>query len=190
MTELHTRLRPVIDAVEARRESGAFVVLAMDGMAAAGKTTAAKLLSELWSATVVHMDDFFLPPALRTAERLSQPGGNVHYERFGSEVLPALTRGTAFSYRPFLCASMSYGSEIAVPASPVIIVEGAYALHPVFGNYAHVTAFFAVEPEEQKRRILQRSPEKWEDFRTRWIPMETTYHEAFQIREKADIVVQ
>lgn len=190
MTELHARLRPVIDAVETRRSSGAFVVLAMDGMAAAGKTTAAALLSELWGATVVHMDDFFLPPALRTAQRLSQPGGNIHYERFGSEVLPALTRGAEFSYRPFLCSSMAYGPAIAVPAADVVIVEGAYAMHPVFRDYAHVTAFFAVEPEEQKRRILRRSPDRWEDFRTRWIPMETAYHKAFHIPQKADIIVQ
>ena len=36
------------------------------------------------------MDDFFLPPALRTPERRSEPGGNVHYERFLTEVLPNL----------------------------------------------------------------------------------------------------
>ena len=189
MTELQTRLRPVIDAVEARRASGAFVVRSMDGMAAAGKTTAAKLLSALWDAPVVHMDDFFLPPALRTPERLSQPGGNVHYERFSEEVLPALTRGEAFSYRPFSCASMSYAPAIAVPKSGVTIVEGAYAMHPAFGDYAHVTAFFAIEPEEQKRRILLREAGKWEDFRTRWIPMEAAYHAAFQIKEKADVVL-
>ena len=32
------------------------------------------------------MDDFFLPMELRTAERLEEPGGNVHYERFSAEV--------------------------------------------------------------------------------------------------------
>lgn len=189
MTELHTRLRPLVDAVEARRDGGAFVVVSMDGMAAAGKTTAAEYLSALWDAPVMHMDDFFLPPALRSPERLSQPGGNVHYERFAAEVLPALARGEAFSYRPFSCASMSYAPAIAIPASSAVIVEGAYAMHPAFGDYAHVTAFFAVEPEEQKRRILRRSPEKWEDFRTRWIPMEAAYHAAFQIKEKADVVL-
>ena len=189
MTELQTRLRPLIDAVEARRASGAFVVLSMDGMAAAGKTTAAEYLSALWDAPVVHMDNFFLPPALRTPERLSQPGGNIHYERFSEEVLPALIRGETFSYRPFSCASMSYAPATAIPKSDVVIVEGAYAMHPAFGDYAHVTAFFAIEPEEQKRRILRRDPEKWEDFRTRWIPMEAAYHEAFQIKKNADVVV-
>ena len=56
--------------------------LAIDGRAAAGKSTAAALLAAALGAGVVHMDDFFLPAALRTPQRLSEPGGNVHYERF------------------------------------------------------------------------------------------------------------
>ena len=55
------------------------VVVAIDGMAASGKTTAAEQLTEQLGGEVIHMDDFFLPPEMRTEERLSQPGGNVHY---------------------------------------------------------------------------------------------------------------
>ena len=51
------------------------VVIALDGRAASGKSTAAAILSEALGAGVVAMDDFFLPPELRTPERLSQPGG-------------------------------------------------------------------------------------------------------------------
>ena len=50
--------------------------------------------------------------------------------------------------------------------------------------------FSDVVPEEQKRRILSRDgAAAWEQFRTRWIPMEERYFEAFSIREKADIVL-
>lgn len=184
------KLDPIIRAVATRIAEKSRVILAMDGMAAAGKTTAAETLAALWQAPVVHMDDFFLPAALRTPERLAQPGGNVHYERFKSEVLPALATGEAFSYRPFLCSAMAYGESIYIPAAAVIIVEGAYALHPVLGPYADVTAFFSVSPPEQERRIRARSGSRWEDFRTRWIPMEAAYHRAFSIPEKADIIIQ
>lgn len=180
----------MIAAVEALRERRPRVVLAIDGMAAAGKTTAAAALSARWGAPVVHMDDFFLPPALRTPERLAEPGGNVHYERFVEEVLPGLASGGAFSYRVFRCSVMALDGRAHIPAAPVVIVEGAYALHPAFGGYADVTAFFAVDPAEQKRRVIARSgEEKWEDFRTRWIPMENAYHAAFGTRERADIVL-
>ncbi len=184
-------LRPLLDAIGAALEKRPRVVLAVDGMAAAGKTTAAALLSGRFGAPVVHMDDFFLPAALRTAERLAEPGGNVHYERFREEALAPLLRGEAFSYRLFRCDIMDYDGAAPIAAAPVVIVEGAYAMHPRFGDYADVTAFFAVSPAEQKRRILARSGEaKWPAFRDRWIPMENAYHAAFGTRERADVVIE
>ena len=70
-------------------------VIALDGRAAAGKSTLAAALAETLQAAVIHMDDFFLPPALRTPQRLDRPGGNIHYERFAEEVLPRLRGGQA-----------------------------------------------------------------------------------------------
>ena len=183
-------LCPLIEAAEAVIAEKGRAVIAIDGMAAAGKTTAAAFLSDLWGAPVVHMDDFFLPLPLRAPERLSEPGGNVHYERFAQEVLPGLISGEAFSYRLFRCSVMDFDGEAKIAAAPIVIVEGAYAMHPRFGDYADVTAFFSVPPEEQKRRILARNgPEKWPDFRDRWIPMENAYHAAFDTRARAGIVL-
>lgn len=184
-------LQGIIEAVETRMQAGERVLLAIDGMAAAGKTTAAGLLSRRWDAPVVHMDDFFLPPALRTEARLAEPGGNVHYERFQAEVLAPLSAGGPFSYRRFRCSLMAYDGAAPVSDSPVVMVEGAYALHPRFGDYADVTAFFAVSPALQKRRIIHRGgTAAWEAFQSRWIPMENTYHAAFGIRERAQLVVE
>ena len=71
--------------------------VAIDGGSASGKTTLANRLGQELGCPVVHMDDFFLPPMLRSDDRLNQPGGNVHYERFAAEVLPGLKNifGTA-----------------------------------------------------------------------------------------------
>lgn len=66
------------------------LILGIDGMCGAGKTSLAAFLSERYSCSVVHADDFFLPPELRTAERLSEPGGNIHYERLMEEVIRPL----------------------------------------------------------------------------------------------------
>lgn len=183
-------LAPVIEAVESLSGMKRPVVLAIDGMSAAGKTAASRALAARWGAAVVHMDDFFLPPELRTPARLAEPGGNVHYERFAAEVLPFLRAGAPFSYRIFDCSVLDFRGEAFVPAAPVVIVEGAYALHPRFGRYADVTVFFAVDPAEQERRIRARNgPDGWPAFRDRWIPMENACHTAFRIRETADIVL-
>ena len=165
-------------------------VVAIDGRAASGKTTRSALLSTVLDAPVVHMDDFFLPPALRTADRLAQPGGNVDYERFAQEVVPGLLSGEAFTYRIFDCSEMDFAGVREIPAAPVRIVEGSYAHHPALGDYADLRVFTSVDEEEQLARILRRNGEQMlEMFRTRWIPMEETYFTHFGIREKANMVL-
>ena len=91
-------------------------------MAAAGKTTAALMLQQKIAAErgltsakeieqkikIIHMDDFFLPPKLRTEARLNEPGGNVHYERFMEEVVMKLRSEECFEYRIFDCHVMDY----------------------------------------------------------------------------------
>ena len=165
-------------------------VIAIDGRAASGKTTKAALLSAMLNAPVIHMDDFFLPPLLRTPERLALPGGNVHYERFAEEVVPSLKSGKAFAYRIFDCGQMDFAGFREIPAAPIRIVEGSYAHHPALGDYADLRVFTSVDEQEQMARILRRNGEKMaEMFRSRWIPMEEKYFASFGIREKADVVL-
>lgn len=152
-------------------------IIAVDGRSAAGKTTLAAELSTVLGCGVVHMDDFFLPPEMRTPERLSQPGGNVDRERFAAEVLPFL--GAEFEYGAFSCSNGCIDRKVHVPAGRVII-EGAYSMHPAFGEYFDFGIFADISPELQKQRIIARSgEEKWEQFREKWIPMEELYHSTF-----------
>ena len=137
-----------------------------------------------------HMDDFFLPMELRTYERLSQPGGNVHYERFCEEVLPYLESSAAFSYRIFDCSKVDYSGERMIENKPIRIVEGSYSHHPKFGGYADLFVFSDVDAEEQLRRIcLRNGEEKAQMFAKKWIPMEERYFAAFEIKKHTDDVI-
>ena len=185
---VNARFMCILPLIEHLHRSPDVRVIAIDGRAASGKTTKAGLLSAVLDAPVIHMDDFFLPPALRTQERLAQPGGNVHYERFAEEVVPFLRTGEAFSYRIFDCGQMDFGGMQEIPARPIRIVEGSYAHHPALGNYSDLRVFTNVDEKEQMVRILHRNGERMaEMFRTRWIPMEEAYFSAFGIREKAEM---
>lgn len=180
------RLLPILERA-AKAKSG---VIILEGRAASGKSTMANQLSAILEAPIIRMDDFFLPPVLRTPERFAQPGGNVHYERFTEEVLPYLRSSSPFSYRRFDCGSMDYQGEFAVPAASWRIVEGSYSLHPDFGQYGTITVFSHVSPEEQMARILNRNgAELAKIFKERWIPLEETYFETFHIKESADLVL-
>ncbi|MBQ8837231.1 MAG: ECF transporter S component [Clostridia bacterium] len=182
----YARLIPILQKITADTH-----VIALDGRAASGKTTAAGLLSSVLDAPVVHMDDFFLPPALRTPERFLTPGNNVHHERFAKEVLPHLNSKDAFSYRIFDCGTMDYGEYREVKSADIRIVEGAYSLHPAFGCYADVKVFFDVEKGEQMRRIVTRNGKDMAQmFEKRWIPLEEEYYNAYNIEEKADVIVK
>ena len=53
-----------------------------------------------------------------------------------------------------------------------------------------VTVFLSVDEEEQLRRIARRAPEKLQAFVDRWIPLEKNYFEAYDIKDRADIVLE
>ena len=86
-TELFTKIEKLM-------QKKSFVSIAIDGGAASGKTTLAKVLSEKYHAPVIHMDDFFLRPEQRTPERFAEPGGNLDRERFLREVVPYITHAS------------------------------------------------------------------------------------------------
>lgn len=166
------------------------LIIAIDGRAASGKTTLAEALTAALGAPAVHMDDFFLPADLRSEARYAEPGGNVHYERFAEEVLPYLRGAESFGYRIFDCTYMDYRGRRRIPAAPCRIVEGAYSLHPKFGDYAGLTVFSDISRERQTARIAARDgSDRLKDFRERWIPLEEKYFSAFGIRDGADIVL-
>lgn len=188
--EQQTVLRRITEAVQDRRNGGSPFVIAIDGRSAAGKTTLAALLAEQLSAAVIHMDDFFLPMELRTPERLAEPGGNLHRERFVKEVLMHLGAKKTFGYRRFDCGRMDYGEQIMIPAAECYIIEGAYSCQPAFGEYMDLRVFCDITPRLQKERILARNGEEgWRRFAECWIPMEERYFAAMPVAEKADITI-
>ena len=166
-------------------------IIAIDGRCAAGKTTlAARLVKEL-GGDVIHMDDFFLPPALRTQERRSEPGGNVHYERFLTEVMPKLASGQAFSYQRFDCSRMAPGDWLPVQNNGFVFVEGAYSCHPVLGEYMDRKVFLDIDHETQTERIRTRNGEDiLQDFLQLWIPLEEAYFQAFSLEENTDYIIK
>lgn len=166
-------------------------IIAIDGRAASGKTTLAGQLKIILNAQIIHMDDFFLPPEMRTAVRLEEAGGNVHYERFKEEVLTSLTENKAFSYRIFDCKKNRFNGSRMIWKSQWTIVEGAYSTHPKFGKYADLTVFYDISPEEQMRRIYERNGAKAaKTFQNKWIPLEENYIRSFNIKNKADLILQ
>lgn len=184
------QLAPLLGEADDRLAQDGRALIVVDGPCAAGKTTLAACLEQLYHTQPLSLDDFFLPPHMRTADRLSQPGGNVHYERFLTEVLRPLAAGEFFSFHRFSCRTGQLEEQPHIPA-PVTVIEGSYSHHPAFNQLYQslhaIRLWLDVGEEEQLCRLQSRNPEMLQMFRTRWIPLEKTYREAYHIREKADL---
>jgi len=171
------------------------ITAAIDGRCGSGKTTLAAELKEVFDCNIISADDFFLPMNLRTAERLAEAGGNIHYERFVDEVVSSLKSGNPIGtidpieYGVFDCSTMTISHTKRIHPKPVTIIEGVYSLHPAFGDIYDVKIFCDVDTELQKARIIARNgSEMYMKFESMWIPMEEKYFEASNVKARCDYV--
>ena len=182
---------PLKERILARLEAGESVLLGIDGPCAAGKTTLAGLLQAEFSCTVLHMDDFFLPPERKTKARLEMPGGNVDWERFYEEVLQRLSRGARqVTYRPYSCQSGALLPPVTAVQTPLTVVEGSYSLHPELRPCYGLTCMLRVSPEVQLDRLRRRDPALLDLFVQQWIPLEERYFSAFDLYRQCDLCLE
>lgn len=186
MKQQYEELLSKIDELTAKSNA----IVAIEGGSASGKTTLAKMLSDVYDCTVFHMDDFFLRPEQRTKERYEEAGGNVDRERFLSEVLIPLKNGEQIKYRKFDCSSMTLTDEQSVTPKKLTVVEGAYSMHPELAEYYDLSVFLEISPELQRERILRRNGEKMAArFFNEWIPLEEKYFSLTDAKNRCDILV-
>ncbi len=163
------------------------IVIAIDGMCASGKTTLALMLQKIFGARVIHMDDFFLTDQIKTPKRLLEIGGNIDYDRFKEEIIMNL--GKDITYKPYNCHHHTFDQEKVLPQSAITIIEGAYALHPKFGEYYDYAIFMMVSSDQQILRIKLRNGEELAKvFKDHWIKLENDYFEKFDIASRCNII--
>lgn len=181
---------PVRALMERTLAQRPFALVAIDGQCGSGKSALATELATRYDGQVVHMDDFFLPPDLRTAERLAQPGGNVDVERFLAQVMRPLVAGQKARYQRYDCATGQRLDQPQVSPRGLVIIEGAYSLHPMLRDAYQAAVGLAVAPTAQQARIcLREGDEKWPDFAQRWIPLEQRYLTETGVWARCDVVI-
>ena len=168
-------------------------LVAIDGMAASGKTTLANALCRrLPSCAVIHMDDFTVPFEDRYPGYFEDTLSNADLFRFDREVLSPLERGEAACYRPYRCHPVpGFGDPVAIPSDcAVVIVEGAYCLHPDLFDRFDLRVLSLIDEEMQRKRILKRNgPEQLQRFESLWIPMEKRHIAARRLKETCDLII-
>ncbi len=181
-------LSPLHEAIQTLMQKKDQVLVAIDGPCASGKSTLAAQLGEFYTAPVIHMDDFFLPPEMRTEERLSQSGGNVDSDRFLSEILLPLSQQKPAVFRPWRCKLGEFGDAITVNPSPRVIVEGAYAMRPDLREFYDLRVFLTAPLPLRLSRLEERNGlGDLEVFQNRWIPLENAYFEGCSVEKHCHI---
>lgn len=166
------------------------LLVAIDGRCCAGKTTLGNYLKDKYfDCNIFHTDDFFLQPFQRTEERFNETGGNVDYERFKSEVLDKILNKERVLYKPYNCRKQKTESGYFITPKRLNIIEGAYCMHPYFGDCYDLKIFADIEQGEQLKRIENRNGEYMlEKFKDEWIPKEEAYFKEFNIKEQCDLI--
>jgi len=166
------------------------MMITIDGPCASGKTTLAAGLAEILHAAVVHTDDYVIPHAQKTAERLAVPGGNCDADRLVREVAAPWKRGEPVITRRYDCRRDLLLPEERLPDCRVLILEGSYCNLPAIREYADVRFFVNTSPETRMERLKKReSPQSLQMFYDRWIPLEDRYFEAYGLPDRDCIIL-
>ena len=184
-------LIPLFSAIDkALAENTKNIIVAIDGGSASGKTTLGSFLEKIYDCNIFHVDDFFLRPEQRTAERFAEAGGNFDRERFLEEILLPLSKSQNVNYRRFDCSTQSLSMPLTVPTKRLTIIEGAYSMHSSLAHLYDLSVYIDIDAETQRERILKRnSPQLAQRFFNEWIPLELEYFSKMKVRERCDISI-
>lgn len=186
VSRLESRIRPLLD-------QKARVIVAIDGMAASGKTTLSAALAACFSScAVVHMDDFTIPFEDRFPGYFDAQLSNTDIARFDREVLSPLLAGRAACYQPYAChPEPGFLPPVHIAQDVrLVIIEGAYCLHPALSARYDLRVLCTVSPDVQRRRILARNGSaQLERFMSLWIPMENRHIAAHNLTSQCDLAL-
>ena len=184
-------LLPALAAIAEQEKTGRRILITLDGPCASGKTTMAERIAGVTGAAVLHTDDFVVPHAQKTAERLAQPGGNCDWERLTAEVLLPWKEGRPGCLRRYDCGSNRLLPPEALPGAPLLLLEGCYANLPAIRGLADVRLFLDAPESLRLERLRRReSPASLQRFMDRWIPLENAYLEAFRLPDPGCIPIR
>ncbi len=160
------------------------LLIGIDGVGGAGKTTLAEYLKEnLADVSIVQLDDFY-SPELNRADR----------NQVLEQVLLPLERNTDAKYQIFDWRSNTLTDWYTIKPGGIVIVEGVSAIHSDFAEKYDFRIWISCSPELGFYRGIERdkirdgvdNTDKW---RTIWMPQEKEYVESQQPQLRADYIL-
>ncbi|WP_198954598.1 uridine kinase [Kineosporia sp. R_H_3] len=170
--------------VAALPTTAAPVVVGVDGPSGAGKTTFADLLArglgEGTAVPVVHLDDLYP----------GWDGLDAVVPRLVDGVLAPLASGRPAGYRRWDWAAGTDGAAVAVPAAPLLVVEGAGCGARACAPYLSLLVWLDGPPAWRRERALARDGATYAPYWERWAAQERAHFAREGTRARADLVLE
>ena len=187
-----TDIHSVLHLIDRRSRIGGPLLIAVDGLGGAGKSTlAAQLSAALPRSSIVEVDDFYRP---MTAEDRADLGPREGYERYFDwvrlldEAIEPLRKQRRARFRRYDWEMNSLGEWCEVAPSDVVIVEGVYSTRPELRPLFGVTVYVDTPRVQRAARMTARGYDNL-DWLDHWMAAEDWYVRHHRPAERADLVI-
>lgn len=168
-------------------------IVAVDGCGGSGKSTFAQwLAAAAGAAPIVHLDDFYLPSALRPgAGPTEKPiAGDYDWRRLYDQVLAPLLLGRDGRYQRYDWLHDALAEWHNIPAAPLVVIEGCYALLPPL-RHAYAYRVWVECPYDLRlaRGVARDGEAKRSWWVDEWMPAEDHYIRTLSPAASASLLV-
>jgi uridine kinase len=165
-------------------------IVGIDGPAGAGKSSLCDVLVSRYPAlTIVHMDDFFVPPELRAAPA-DEIGPQIDWRRVVNQVVAPLTNGQPAHYQRFDWESHDLQEWHDVPTGGIVLLDGVYSTREDIAPFLAHRTWVSVPRDLGLERGIDRDGEESRDWwYADWIEDEDRYILIERPEDLADVVI-
>ena len=171
------------------------LLVAIDGLGGAGKSTLARLLEEHlktlgWTVAVVKHDDFYCPSDQRGNQQTGIIGCDFDWERLRDQVLTPIREGRLAHYQRYDWKADVLTEWHTISTSDVVLVEGVYTMRCELTDLYDLKIWVECPRAIRLARGIARDGEAaraiWEQD---WMPKEDDYVKTHLPHERADFSI-
>lgn len=156
------------------------ILIVIDGPAGAGKTTLAReIISHVGVGEVIHGDDLYNGWADALTDTLELT--------INKWLLQPLRDGATPRYQRYDWALGKYRSEIVLPRTPLIILEGVGVALPSVTSFADLSIWIDIEPEFGLERVIARDGDAIAEQMRQWLPVQAAFFALHHNRENCSL---